>query len=398
MWGFIDIISRVLYKLKEPCKDKIEDIWNLPPEVFLDVTLNSKDFERTVVMVGEKISFEEYLFSNLYPGNYTFKVNYRSFTVEEPVSIPYEDNRKSILFPAVFNVSATVFDARGSPLKDVKVVMSRGGKEINVTTDDNGNVLFSIPPGSYNCNYYFNEELIAKRKVDVLTEKAYSVVTTNEPIFPIIIIVVMTIFFIGVGFISYRKKNLGFFLKIFAITLAIIAIVSPWWGISGSSSNSHLETSTKLYLVPTEMATITSNNNVTAGELSSLDERFTSVIGLFPIMISISIIFILANLILIKYNKRKTSFLAFLLALLFVIGSNVVFFYAMSQLAEITVGNFFGSGNVEFSIPGENMYETISSSWGPDIGFYLLFGAAVVLILGFCLYLKDILTDKIKNR
>ena len=134
------------------------------------------------------------------------------------------------------------------------------------------------------------------------------------------------------------------------------------------------------------MVTTVNNNNVTAGELSSLDERFTTVAYLLPIAIIISIFCIVANLILIRYNKKRLSFLTFLLSIIIFVGVNAVFFYAMSQLADATVGNLFGTGDLEISIPGENMYQTLFSSWGPDIGFYLLLGSSIVLIIGF--YLK----------
>jgi hypothetical protein len=94
---------------------------------------------------------------------------------------------------------------------------------------------------------------------------------------------------------------------------------------------------------------------------------------------------------------KKSSILVFLLAILFIIGSNIVFYIAMSELGNVTVGNFLGSGDINFAIPGENMDITISSSWGPDLGFYLLIGSVLVLILSFCLYLKSEIFDKKKK-
>lgn len=366
----------------------IEDNWDLPSEIFLDVTLTSQDFDKKVVLSGEKISTKEYQFYNLYPGNYSFEVNYKQHYYEEVINIPYKNNEKTFVFNAEFNVTTTVLDSRGYPLKDAKVIMTRNGKEINGTTGENGEITFSIPPGSYNSVIYYNGEKVAQRKVDVLTGKKYSVVTTSEPIFPFIVIGVTIIFLLGAAIISYRKKDPIFFLKILAVSLAIVAIISPWWGISGSSSNPHFEASTKVYLVPTEIVTTITNSNVTAGELASLDERVTNVVALFPITITISIFCILANLIFNRYKKQKSSFLTFLLALIFFIGSNIVFFYAMSLLANITVGNFLGSGNLEFAIPGEKIFETIPCSWGPDIGFYLLLGSAISLTIGFYLRVK----------
>ena len=123
-------------------------------------------------------------------------------------------------------------------------------------------------------------------------------------------------------------------------------------------------------------------------KLATLDERVTNIVALFPITITISIFCILANLIFNRFKKRKFSFLTFLIALIFLIGSNVVFYYSMSLLANITVGNFLGSGNLEFAIPGEKMFETIPSSWGPDIGFYLLVFSAIALVIGFYLRIR----------
>jgi hypothetical protein len=398
----------IIEKIKIPDTDSLEinlydftanikDTWSLSPGAKLDVVLISKDHKKTAVLFSEELSPGEYYFSDIYPGNYLLKIKYKSFTLEEPITIPYGENaEKTIEFPAEFKVKTTVLDSRGNPINNAEVRFSRGGQEIKDITDDKGEVVLLIPPGQYHCKIYSNGELIAKRNVDVLFKKSYSVATSQEPIFPLIVILVTIIFLITAIIISYRRKDLIFFLKILAVLLAIIAIVSPWWNISGSTSNPHFEVSTKLYLVPTEMVTITSNSNVSAGELATLNEQFTEVVNLFPITISVSIFCILANLIFVKYHLKKSSFLTFILAILFFIGSNVVFFIAMSELGKVTVGNFMGSGNIDFSIPGENMYETIPSSWGPDIGFYLLLGSVVVLILSFCLYIKKIIYEKRK--
>ena len=77
--------------------------------------------------------------------------------------------------------------------------------------------------------------------------------------------------FIGVAVFSFKRKDKLFLLKMLAVSLAVIAIVSPWYELQGHLEDPHLETSTKLYLMPTEMVTITLNDNTTAGELETLD-------------------------------------------------------------------------------------------------------------------------------
>jgi hypothetical protein len=376
----------------------LKDTLNLSLGVQIDVTLVSEDFEKTVVLFAEELSPGEYHFSDIYPGKYLLKLRYKSFSLEKSITIPYGENDKmTTVFPAIFNVTTTILDARGTPIRNADVLFTRGSQEIRGDTDEAGKILFSIPPGTYHCAIYTNGDLIAQRNINVMFEISYKVATKSEPLFPLVVIFINIVILIVVIILSYKKRDLILFLKILAILLAIIAIVSPWWNITGSASNPHFETSTKLYLVPTEMITIISNNNVSAGELASLDNSFTDVVSLFPIMITISILCIFANLIFNKYKMKKSSILVFLLAILFIIGSNIVFYIAMSELGKVTVGNFLGSGDINFAIPGENMDITISSSWGPDLGFYLLIGSVLVLILSFCLYLKSEIFDKKKK-
>jgi hypothetical protein len=64
----------------------------------------------------------------------------------------------------------------------------------------------------------------------------------------------------------------------------------------------------------------------------------------------------------------------------------ILFVFAMSELANATVGSFIGSGNLDVDIFGENIFEKISCSWGPGVGFYILFLA--FLILGIVLFLE----------
>jgi len=372
-----------LYDLKAIIKDD----WNLPPEAPIDVLFTSKDFEKTVVLNANKLNSEEYLFSNIYPGNYTIKVSYMSYKREESVKVPSGKNGTTeIVFSALFNITTKVLDVRGNPLKDTKVVFSRGEQEIEGHSKENGNVLFSVPPGTYMCKIYSNNELIAQRKVDVLYDKDYSIVTTGEPIIPYILIALAIIFLAFSAVFALNMGNILFFLKILAIALAVIAIVSPWWTITGECSNPHFETSTKLFMMPTDMTTITKNTNVSAGEVTILEETFKSALDLLPFIIIAGILCVLLPIILKGYIKGKLNFIIFILALIIFIVSITIFSYAMSEVANAIVGSFFGSGNLDISIPGESAFVTMSCSWGPGLGFYLFLSSFI--ILGIVLFLN----------
>ncbi len=382
----------------------VKDAWDLPPEADLDIVMMSDEFKKPVTLVGKKLSAEVYRFDNLYPANYTLKLSYKTFIFEESVRIStYGSDELAIVFPAEFNVATNIFDARGTPLPNAKVVVERKGMEIQAITDEMGSAIFSIPPGSYNFSVYYKDELIANRKVEVLTKIAYEIVTNNEPLLPSIITSLTIILLVGVAFLSYRKKDAMFFLKILAISLAIMAIVSPWWELQGSSSDPYIETSTKLFMTPAKMITITSNDNVTIGEpylvgdgfsaevellFTTVVVSFISVIELLTAIMIVGIICIISNLILTNFSRRRLSFVVFLLAIILFIGTIAAFSYAMSELTNESIGSFIGEGDLVVSIPGEESYDTVFCSWGPNIGFYLLLLSLVVLILIVVLNIK----------
>ena len=360
----------------------IKDNWNLSPEAPIDVSLTSKDFEKTVVLYPNKLSSEEYLFSNIYPGRYTIKVSYKSYTRKEDIEIPYKSNGEmQIVFSALFNITTEVLNSRGEPLNDAKVVFTRGEKDIEGISNKNGNVKFSIPPGTYNSKIFSDGKLIAQRKVDVFYEKEYSVVTKNEPIFPLIIIVLSIILLSFSVIYSYKKKDFLFLLKILAIALAIIAIVSPWWTINGKTSNPHIETSTKLFVIPSEMTTIITNNNFTAGEVTGLDETYNSYLDLLPLFLFIGVLCLILPIILKPFIKQKLSFLLLIIGFIIFIGIIVSFTYSTSEMASVTVGSFYGSGNLEINIPGEEYYEVMMCSWGPDTSFYIFLSSFVIIVI-----------------
>lgn len=372
----------------------LKDNWNFTPYPTLDINLRSDDFEKVVVIPAERLSSEKYIFKNLYSGNYTLKIRYLEHTlVTQIVVSPDKNNIATIVFPAEYNSTITVFDSRGNLLKDAEVLISRiennEKKQLKGFTNEEGAVIFSLPPGSYDCEIYNGEDLIAKRKIDVLNENNFDVVTKSEPLFLYVLVIIFIILIIISFFVGFKKKNISFFLKFLAIGITIIALFSSWWNINGSSDN-YPETSTNLFLMPTKMTTISSSENVTAGEVVLLDETFKFVIDLIPIVIVIGLLCIVTSMLLNKYNKKRESFIVFILALIIFVGATMTFYFAMSEFANTTVGSFYGNGDLDIAIPGEKMYVTMQCSWSPSAGFYLLIISIAVLVISFLFDSKTI--------
>jgi hypothetical protein len=199
----------------------------------------------------------------------------------------------------------------------------------------------------------------------------------------------MTIAFIGVVLVSWKTKNIILFMKIVVVILIVVAIVSPWWEMNGSSSVHNLDTSTKFFIMPTKMVSITSNSNVTAGEIGTLEQDLTQIVDtVLPPVILATIVYIFISIMLDKYNIKRLSSVVLLTGVIFYIGVIVIYLYEMSRLANSIVGSLIGGGDIEIMIPGEKIYQTLSCSWGPGIGFYLILTATILLIFTLVLYIK----------
>ena len=348
----------------------LKDDWDLPPNAPIDISLSSMNFKRNVVLYPEEVRPGQYLFKNLYPGDYDFEVNYKEYSLVRPLSLTgIEPKNITMEFSALFNLTAIVLDTRGNPINGVNVKLLREGQEVQGSTNDKGTARFLVPPGDYYIDMYMDEETIASRKISVPYERTYSIVTKSEPMLPYIVIAIILLFLIFIGLYSYKKRQKLFFLKILVVCLAIIALVTPWWELSGSNSNA-LSTSTELYIMPTEMITLTLKDKITAGDVLPLDSEFTSVTDYLPMIIIVGILCFMGGIVLDQFKKRKISFFVYLASTIILFTSAIVFIVAMSELTSIGVGSVLGRGNIEIDIPGEDMIESISCSWGFNLGLY----------------------------
>lgn len=369
------------------------DTWNFAPGAALDVTLKSLDFSKNSVLIANTSTDGKYLFTNLYPGKYIFEVNYKTFKLEKSIEVPNSNN--IFVFPAEFYLNQTIFDSHGNILNNVDLKLERNGKEFVTRTNEAGKISILLPPGSYNLKIYSDNSLIAKRKIVFSEDINFEIVTSKEPVYPMIILILTLIFSVSASIISFKKKNISFFLKILTILLIFNAIITPWWILDGSSTEPHLVTSTKFYLMPIKMVSITSNTNVSIGEMSTLDEKFLSVASLLPLLLILSSIFIISTIFLEQIKMKKLSFLFLLFSILILITTAVIFSFAMSEFGKVTVGGFYSSGKISINIPGENMDQDMFCNWGPNIGFYLL-TVSIIICLLISFINKDIIFKKKK--
>ena len=356
---------------------EILDTWGLSPEFELNPILVSEEMDEPTDILVEKLTASNYVFTNLIPANYQLSLKYKSFSVEKTVEIDSE-GAISLVFPAEYTIKINTLDSRGITVEDARIIVSRGGNKVEERSNETS-LIFSLPPGIYSVNVYDQEDLIGSRKINVLGERSFDLITTLEPQFPLIVTVFAIVFVLLALVYTYMKKDVMYFLKIFSVSLAIVAIVSPWWMLYGSTSQ--VETSTKMFLTPLELVTTTVTPDVISGELASLPELFVDVVSLIPILTAIGCLLILSSIFFKRYNKKRLYFLSLIFAIIALIGSVLIFSVGMSELAGVGVGGFIGDGNLDVTIPGEETFATIFCSWGPSVGFYLYVISVVILVI-----------------
>jgi len=370
----------------------VKDTWNLSSDVDLSVSIINNEYGKPFVLHGRCLSNGTYSFTGVYPGEYTVKTNYKNDVLEQLVKIPAEYKKTVVVFPVVFNLTLNVYDSRGNVLDGAKVVLMRDGEETHSLTSKDGKVSFEIPPGRYKMMINYSDEgAVAERDINVLNDKSLSIVTVKEPVLPLIVLLSGVGFIIGFGFLSFKKKNIFLFLGCLTIFLVVLSVVSPWWEVNGCSSGNgkSIKTSTRLFLVPLKMITITSNNGVVSGDIDTIDDSFASVIGVIFILIVFVCFLIFFDTIFRYYQNKNWEFIFYLLELIVFVVILFVFVYAMYEFSNVIVGGLSGNGNIDVLIPGEGIYEKMSSSWGLGIGFYLILIAMVILFSAGFVYRKS---------
>lgn len=379
--GKIIPIKKFLEIEQYDLKIEVVDTWNLPPFVEINPFITSLENDNHEIIYAEDLSEGTYLFTNLIPSSYQLSLKYKSFSLDENIQIN-EDKNLHLTFDAEFNIKIKTFDSRGTAINDANLIISRDDVDIDVKSDIGD---LYLPPGLYHINIFSQNELIGSRKINVVGERNFDLITTQEPLFPLIITILVIVFVFVALIVSYLKKEAIYFLKTLTLSFAITAIVYPWWVLHGS--NSQVETTTKMFLYPLNLITTTIHNNTITGELAFLPGIFIDIVTLIPIFTA-SACFLLILSIFFKNINKKLYLMSILLALIALIGSMLIFSIGMSSLTEAGIGSFIGGGNLEISIPGEVIFTTIYCSWGPAIGLFLYMISIIILFLTIVITIK----------
>lgn len=369
-----DLFSIEQYKLTL----NLEDTWGFAPAVDLNPTLTSETMVESINIYVDKSSNGKYFFTGIYPAEYTLKLGYKSYDLEKKVIID-ADKTIDVIFPAEYQIDFDIWNSYGIPLADGVIWLHRNGETKKVAIND-GNAIFSAPPGEYEITVLSDDYEIAKQKIDVRGDKKVDIVTSVDSLFHTIILylgILLGIF--SILFMLCKKK---FFtgLKLLVIVLIVVSLVLPWWSVNGDDGLT--STTTNTLLIPSNIVTFTSSSQASGGEISVVPEEVTTALSVLTILLIISFLMI-GFITIVKDRFRKITIMSSALSILFLIATITIFLYVMIQITQVSVGSFIGEGELEITIPGLAENKILQCSWGPNIGFYLVILAIICLITTF---------------
>jgi len=342
----------------------VKDTLGLPPAIDPNPTVTSNDMATSQTISASSTGSGAYSFSLLYPATYQLRLSYKSVEYLETISLS-KDKTIDIIFPAEFPVHLNVYNNVGEPIDTATVSLERGGKGPTEKIREGASTLI-VPPGTYSLDM-FSDKTIAKQKIDVKGERTIDIVSTQDSSLhttaPILFLT------IGVGlciflFWKNQRKNGLYLLAVFLIG---IALLQPWWQLTGE--NGSVSTTTNTILNPANIITLTTSSQAIGGEISAVPEEFTMVLGIISFLLILSVVIILSNMFIQKRFQRISTILTILILVLLLL--NIVLFYvAMSEVTKVGVGDFFGSSDLPITLPGESEQILLSCTWGAGLGFY----------------------------
>ena len=362
----------------------ITDLWGFPFDVQCQPMIVDVDDETNALM---GMVDDIYKIQGIPEGTYRLSFGFKSFQVRETIDIE-DDIFISYVLPALYNLTINTYNKYGMNDKDGIIRITRESI-VEDTVIDSYNTTVYLPPAQYIVEIIKDEEIIARLPVPIRSDKTIEVITKRDSFAHTLLFISVSVITLIAGAFFVLKRQYESALYCVIIGLLIISLTFPWWLLNGSTDE--IETQTHLMLVPGSIVAFTSSSEYFAGELQIVPDEVPLALLVFSVLIVGSTL-ILSIGILLKTRKPYSAKYLFFSGGVITGIVLVAFLYLLSQLTVLGVGSIVGEEKLSISIPGQQVYEQVGSSWGPSIGFFLALGSFVVLAV-WLLGLKRILKD-----
>ena len=353
---------------------RLTDTWGLPPAVDVAPLLQSMEMTEPTTLTAVQADSGVYHFDGLYPAPYTLMMRYKSFSVEERLTVDGDMDR-SIRFPAEFDVHVDALNAQGVSLGDAAGTISRENTSRGFSLDD-GEATVTVPPGVYVLRLSKRDNEVVRETIHVRESRALQPIAHHASVLHRAVLYAGVIVCIAaVAVILWRRQLM---LGLLAVTagLVMMALATPWWRLTGTQGEASTKTVT--LLVPPKILTTTHAPSFLGGEISQLPGEFTlALTALSYVLIAVLAIVVIGITVRMLLTKRHVLLDGVpLVALVMVI---IGFLYAMSVVTDVGVGSFTGNGAIESAARGLQQDGTMQASWGPGPGLYAAVAAAAML-------------------
>ena len=125
-----------------------------------------------------------------------------------------------------------------------------------------------------------------------------------EPVYPLIMIIV-ALLLTGGGIILFflKKCTLASFLKLCGVSLCIVAVIMPWWGLSGVATTPVANRLTNAYLTTQTIVTTTTVGTSTELVRANIPAEFSLFLLAVLLLVIITCCIILGSIVIQKHKK-----------------------------------------------------------------------------------------------
>jgi hypothetical protein len=368
--GLRQVISPVKQTVRLPLHTveiTVVDTLGLAPAVDLSPVLLSENMREPVHIQPSDPTPDHINFSDIYSETYTVLLSYKSFEIKEDIVVD-KDTLLEVVFPAEYTVSFDVLNQCGLPTAHGIIKLRRETKTVNLDLSDSDEAHILLPPGSYQTQVFEDETKQYDQVFDVGSEKTLVLVTDQESMIHIIFIIIGLFVSLFAGIYGLMRKNVIVSLRILALGLILISMFSPWWQLTGSDDDVTMVTTN--YLFPSSMISFITTQDMSFGEKGLIPPEITVIFDTLVVLLAIVcvglVVVLLLDRVSFAHAKLAFSFLFILLAAII-----IVYLVTMSQVTSLGIGSFMGDGSLDVSLAGCSDVISLSSSWGPGLGFIL---------------------------
>lgn len=367
-----------LYDLSINIHDKL----GFSPGVKLYPYLTSSDMEIINEIQPSKKDNGIYFFKNLPSATYNVHVSYGSYSLVEEIRIDSKDKNLDLQFKALYPLNIDILDSRGNDIDDADYSIDIYRNKREVYKDISPTESIYLPPGEYNIYAALDGRDIGLKNIVITNEKEVKVLTSINPVLPILFNILTIIFIIEILIVFLlRKISLNSLLKIIAMCLILLSIFQPWWYLHATSNEIYASKTTELFIQPQVMIDKINYNNYELYDLATIPEMFTNFEGILLFIIISGFILIGISFVPNILQKRRHSLILIIASVLFLILVAAAFYFGMSKLTEISLGEMQGCGNIIVDLPTSDSIQ-MYATWGLGTGFYLCIMAALIGCVG----------------